>query len=87
MEENLIPFARERDDFCRKNSQFFRKILRFLQENLTIFVERSDGLYKSVHQTKKNIIFNHISMLISHLYGRRYFLIFILKNDENIDYN
>ncbi len=66
-----------------------------MRENVTIFAEKfdnfcnkSDGLYKSVHQSKKNIIFDHISMLSPYLHGRSYFLIFIKKkNEENIDYN
>ncbi len=75
--ENLMPFIRKCYDFCRKILQFIRNILRFWQENLTIFVEKCDGLYKSVHPSMKNIIFNHIS----------YFLIVIKKTKRNMDYN
>ncbi len=40
---------------CRKIWQLFRKIFRFLQENLTIFVEKSDSLYWNIWRFFKKI--------------------------------
>ncbi len=51
---------------------------------MTIFVEKSDGLYRSANQLKKNIIFNHISVLSPYFIGQRYFLIFIKKKKKKM---
>ncbi len=74
--ENLMLLAEKCDDFYKnmltifplKVDNFCWKILRFLQKNLMLFGRKFNVCCGS-----------YIGMFRPHLYGRKYFLIFIKK--------